>query len=216
MPAPQKRKQTAWKKSRKFGDLKGGRMRPKLADNVFSNQHNLLAPTMDEDTPVYMVDNPSRDFYFPVTVKEVKQVLSKLPSELTRHLTHIWLRKRSKKREVYQGAFICGSGVQLIVMYAFPKDLMMRFGEQKPSKSTLTWYAPYKPELIRQENKWFLKWSEEGIRNYYLKGLLLHEIGHKADSYYKRYWSPAYAGKAEKFANNFAYYWADELRTAYE
>jgi len=216
LSAPQKRKQTAWKKSRKFGDVKGGRMRPKLADNIFNRQHSLLAPSQGEETPVYMVDNPSRDFYFPVTVEDIKQVLSQLPVELTQHLTHVWLRKRSKKRELYQGAFICGSGVQLVVIYAFPKDLLMRFGEEKPSGSTLTWYAPYKPELIRQKNKWFLKWSEEGIRKYYLEGLLLHEIGHKADSYYKRYWSVAYAKKAEKFANNFAYYWADELRTAYE
>lgn len=39
----QSRKETAWKKNRKFGDVKGGRMRPKLADNIFNRQHNLVA-----------------------------------------------------------------------------------------------------------------------------------------------------------------------------
>ena len=41
----QTRKETAWKKSRKFGDVKGGRKRPKLADNIFKRQHNFSAPS---------------------------------------------------------------------------------------------------------------------------------------------------------------------------
>lgn len=38
----QNRKETAWKKSRKFGDVKGGRKWPKIADNIFNRKHNLL------------------------------------------------------------------------------------------------------------------------------------------------------------------------------
>lgn len=37
----QNRKETAWKKNRKFGDLHGGRMRLKCADGIFNRKHNL-------------------------------------------------------------------------------------------------------------------------------------------------------------------------------
>jgi hypothetical protein len=72
----QTRKHTAWKKNRKFGDVMGGRKKPKLANNIFNRQHNLTAPNEELETPNFIVDNPSRDFYFPVTVDEVKETLN--------------------------------------------------------------------------------------------------------------------------------------------
>jgi len=37
-------KQTRWKKSRKFGDVFGGRRYPKIADKVFNRAHSLNKP----------------------------------------------------------------------------------------------------------------------------------------------------------------------------
>lgn len=216
----QNRKETAWKKSRKFGDVKGGRMRPKLADNIFNRQHNLTPPTEDEETPIFIIDNPSRDFFFPVTVEEIKIFLGKLPDEHIQGITHVWLRRVTKKeyeKGSYQASFICGSGVNLIVLYPFPKDLSMKFGKKKPNNRTLKWYAAYKPELVQIDQNWTLVWTEEKLKNYYLEGLLLHEIGHKIDSVYKRFWSKNYSGKkAEQFADNYAFLWGAQIRTEVE
>ena len=42
----QSRKQTAWKKSRTFGDIKGGRRWPKLKDNIVTVSYtHLTLPT---------------------------------------------------------------------------------------------------------------------------------------------------------------------------
>ena len=50
----QSRKQTAWKKSRTFGDVKGGRRWPKLKDNIVKRRHSLLKPSeFDEVTYLY-------------------------------------------------------------------------------------------------------------------------------------------------------------------
>ncbi len=216
----QSRKETAWKKSRKFGDVKGGRVYPKLADKIFNRQHNFLPPCDNEETPIFIVDNPSRDFYFPVSVKEIKAFLAQLPTDYTDDLTHVWLRKMKKKdyekEGSHQGCFICGSGVKLIVLYPFSIDLKMKFGKKKPSKKILKWYSAYEPELLYENNNWLLQWTKEGIKRYYLEGLLLHEIGHKMDSFYKRYWSANYHKKAENYADNFAYYWGNQLRQQYE
>ncbi len=216
----QNRKETAWKKSRKFGDVKDGRMRPKLADNIFNRQHNLKIPNENDETPIIIKDNPSRDFYFPVSAKELKEFINKLPKEQTENLTHIWLRKMTKKEYEkdgsVQGSFICGSGVNLIVLYPFPTDMKMKFGKKKPLKKIIKWYSNYEPELIEDNGNWQLIWTEDKIKRYYLEGLLLHEIGHKIDSVYKRYWSKSYKQKAEKFADNFAYYWGDKIRNEIE
>jgi len=213
----QRKKETAWKKSRKFGDVKGGRGRPKLADNIFNRQHNFLPPTENEKTPIYIVDNPSRDFYFPITIDEIQIFLKKLPIEHTQKITHIWLRKISKKEYEdegsYQGCFICGSKVNLIVLYPFPKSLIMNLGRKKPSGKTVKWYSKFEPELKENNGEWYLQWTEEKIKKYYLEGLLLHEVGHQIDSYYQRYWSKNYKKeKAENFADNYAYYWGDQIR----
>lgn len=215
----QNRKETAWKKSRKFGDVKGGRKWPKLADNIFNRCHNFPAPTPDQQLPIYMVDNPSRDFFYPASVEEIQSFLGKLPEEHTDHLTHVWLRKVSKKEyeqpNRLQASFICGSGVNLIVLYPFSRDLTMEFGKKKPSQRTLKWYAAYEPELVQDQDNWKLIWTEEKLKRYYLEGLLLHEIGHKVDSYYQRFWSAANHRKKENFADNYAFYWGDKIRNEY-
>jgi len=122
----QHRKTTAWKKNRKFGDIHGGRMRLKCADGIFNRQHNLQPPTADQERPIYIIENPSRDFYFPATIEEIKEVLSKLPIDHTKHLTHIWLDKIKRsdylKGTTIQGQFICGSSVYLVKLYAVPTD----------------------------------------------------------------------------------------------
>ncbi len=193
----QSRKETAWKKSRKFGDVKGGRVRPKLADKIFNRQHNFLPPCDNEQTPIFIVDNPSRDFYFPVSVAEIEEFLTQLPISHTEHLTHIWLRKMKKKEyekeESHQGCFICGSGVNLIVLYPFPIDLQMNFGKKKPAERILKWYSAYEPKLIYKGGNWLLQWTKEGIKKY-----------------------SNYKNRGENYADNYAYYWGHQLRTQYE
>ena len=48
----QSKKQTAWKKSRTFGDVKGGRRWPKLKDNIVKRKHSLLKPSEFDELPV--------------------------------------------------------------------------------------------------------------------------------------------------------------------
>ncbi len=216
----QTKKHTAWKKNRKFGDVMGGRKKIKLADKVFSRQHNLTAPNEGDEIPIFIIDNPSRDFYFPVTVEEVKQILGRLPNDHTDHLTHIWFQKVKKsdylEGKTFQGSFICGSGVYLIILHPFPTDNKMRFGKSKPLKKTLNFYKNYVTELKEDKDGWFLQWTEETIKKYYLESLFLHEIGHSIDSFYKRYWSKATAQKRENWADNYVAVWADQIRETYE
>ena len=204
------RKETAWKKSRKFGDVKGGRTFPKITDRIFNRQHSLQKPNENDELPIFITDNPSKDFYFPVDEPEILERINQLPIEGRENITHIWLKKVNKedyeKGDSLQGMFICGSGVNLIVLSAFPKDLRMIFGARKPLKKELNLYSNWCRNLCFDEKKkvWFLQWETEKVRDYYLDFLLLHEIGHFVESAYQSFWSKADERKSENFANNFA------------
>ena len=211
----QNRKQTAWKKNRKFGDIMGGRMRTKLADNIFNRKHSLQSPTEDQEKPIFIVENPSKEFYFPVTIEEIKTILSKLPVEHTKFLTHIWLQKVKKKDylngDTLQGEFICGSKVYLIKLYAVPMNNKMLFGQTKPTTKQLTFYKPYCTDLQHDKHGWFLQWTNESIKKYFLEKLLLHEVGHCVDYVYQRYWSKANTKQIEDFADNYAVVWSNKI-----
>ncbi len=212
-------KHAAWKKNRKLGDVYGGRTVPKLADRVFNRQHNLSVPDKGTQLPIYITDNPSRDFYFPVSTEQIKAALAALPAEQTKHLTHIWLQKVKKSaylsHDTFQGAFICGGGVNLIILHPFPKDNKMRLGKEKPLRKILNYYKEFPAELKEDRSGWYLQWTEESICKYHIERLLLHEIGHSIDSYHKRYWSKAAKVKSENYADNYAAVWADMVRGSF-
>lgn len=198
----------------------GGRKSPRLADKIFNRKHNLTTPGEGDEKPIFIIDNPSRDFYFPVTVEEVKRVIGSLPGKHTAHLTHIWFQKIKKSDylngDTFHGSFVCGSGVYLIIIHPFPADNKMRFGKTKPLKKTLNFYKDFTTDIGEDKDGWFLQWTEEQIRKYYSECLLLHEIGHSIDSFYKRYWSKATGQKRENWADNYVAVWANQIRETYE
>lgn len=195
-------KKTAWKKSRTFGDIKGGRMRIKLKDNILKREHSLLKPTDFDTCPIYMIENPSRDYYFPVTIEEINNALNQLPREDISHITHIWLRKNNSKASC-QGYTTVGSGVYAIILYPFPKNNKIFIGKQKPSHKQLTWYKGYASELIKEKDSWYIKFSKESAKKYYLERLLMHEVGHCANA--SLMFNKAATYKSENKANNYAF-----------
>lgn len=204
----QTRKETSWKKSRKFGDLKGGRLRPKLADNIFARAHSLERPSDGEPTPIFIIDNPSRDFFFPVGQEEVLRELLLLPRKDWSGITHIWFRRFKKTEyeanELPLAEFSCGSGVRLITLYPWPCTRQWNHGPKKPSVRLQAVLSSYGAELSHREGSWISQWENESLKNMYVEYLLLHEIGHHVD-WYARHWSKANKREAEEAADQYAY-----------
>lgn len=71
-------------------------MRKKLDDNIFKRHHSIPKPSPFENLPILIQDNPSRDFFFPISAEEAVEALEKLPKEHVDGITHIWLRKMKK------------------------------------------------------------------------------------------------------------------------
>ena len=51
-------------------------------------------------------------------------------------------------------------------------------------------------KLKEDEISGYLEWTEGKIKQYYLENLLLHDVGHSIDSFYKRYRSRIFTSEA--------------------
>lgn len=198
---------TPWKKSRKYGDVYGGRTRPKLGDNVFKRAHSLDRPLPNDVLPLIIEENPSRDFFFPLSAQEVVEALRALPKEDYEGITHIWLRRVSKA-DFFDNShplatFICGSGVRVITLYPWPTNMLLPYGSKRPLNRTINEVERFGAEVKKIGKAWFSKWEMEGLRKYYIQTLLYHEVGHHVDWYY-RHWTAANLKPTEEYADQYA------------
>jgi len=202
------KRNTAWKKSRKFGDVYGGRSSPKIPDRIVSRAHSLSPPGPHDETPIFITDNPSRDYFFPVDADDIRRELQNVPEDDWSTITHIWLRRFKKtdyeRGEIPLAEFICGSGVRLVVLYPWPTDLKMFVSKKRPTDRQLKLYAGHKTELIECKDGWHLEWELPELKDFYIQTLLFHEIGHNVD-WYRRHWSKSNIRKQEEFADQYAY-----------
>ena len=196
-----KKKRTAWKKNRKFGDIFGGRMWPKRKDGIIRRAHSLSAPSEFDETPIFIADNTSRDYYFPVTPDDIRAALKEYPYEDVEYITHIWLRKHQE--DDVQGYLATGSGVVAIVLYPMRKDLKIDLGNRRPSGKTLRWYEGY-GQITKSGDRWYVQFTEETAAKYFIERLLAHEIGHCVN-YTKGLLNHRSKEKEEKSADNYAY-----------
>jgi len=193
---------TPWKKSRKHGDVYGGRTYPKIADRVFNRAHSLERPLPHDILPLIIEENPSRDFFFPLSATQVVEALKALPKRDYEGITHIWLRRISKA-DFIDGShplatFICGSGVRVITLYPWPTNMLLPYGSKRPSNRTVNEVEKFGAEIKKVGKEWFSKWDTDGLKKYYIQTLLYHEVGHHIDQYY-RSWKAA-----EEYADQYA------------
>ena len=115
-------------------------------------------PNATDTLPILLEDNPSRDFYYPLSGAETLEALKSLPKNDYEGITHIWLR-RPKKQDYIEGKlpfawFTCGSGVRAIVMFAWPKDLKISYGSKRPSNRIINELNKFdaKLEILRVDS----------------------------------------------------------------
>jgi hypothetical protein len=143
-------------------------------------------------------------------------VLNALPKEHTQCLTHVWL-DGVKSDDYFSGSsvraeFICGSNVYLVKLYAISNDNQLYFGKRKPSNKTLSFYKTYSTNLKQNNNGFFLQFTDESMKAFFLEKLLLHEVGHCIDYVYKRQWTKANIKQVEDFADNYAAVWSNTIK----
>ena len=201
------RKMTAWKKNRKLGDIYGGRLRIKLDDNIFKRCHSLKPPAATDELPILIQDNPSRDFFFPISADEAREALKALPEQDYGGITHIWCRRLNwtdyRRNDQSMAEFICGSGVRVIVLYPWHKSMVMTW-QRKPSNRFVKDLRRLGIEIRPAGKGWKARPTLAQLRSFYVQYLLYHEVGHHVD-WYNRHWSKANGKVLEEFADQYAF-----------
>jgi hypothetical protein len=162
---------TPWKKSRTYGDNYGGATGHRDSDNIRSRLHSFHAPSEFETLPIFRQDNPSREWFHPLSAENIHSALNALPSDYHGDVTHVWMRRNTTIRNQsneYVSDAIYGSGVSLITVYPTRTNLIRRHGLQKPSQHCQRIYKKYGVEFNRKGTTWQTKWSIEGLRKFYL------------------------------------------------
>jgi hypothetical protein len=184
------------------GRVKGGRAREKLS-RIFTQD---VWTKLSEQEGKWRVlrENPSSGYFHPCSGEEYLRVLERLPEKQTSGVKAIVLR-RSPKLDLALGVEACKI-YRCVVMNSFPRTMEMAFGSPL-QRTTMRHYAPWCRNWLESKdgNAYFLQWSREEVRRYYLYHLFLHEIGHlnQPVSYSWR--------RGEEFAEDFALEWARRL-----
>ncbi len=198
-------KYTAWKKNRRFGDIHGGRMRLKCTDNIFNRLHNFARPGPQDATPILIEDNPSSDYFFPLDGAECLEVIRALPKRDWEGITHLWLRRptsRDRKTGFPFAEFICGSGVRLIVIYPWPKNLRWDWGRRRPKGKIINELKKFGAEVFAEKGLWYTKISRDGARQFLVQSIF-HQVGYHVDWYYRK-WTEANRQAAHNWADQYA------------
>lgn len=210
---------TPWKKSRTYGDIYGGRRRRRMTDKIFQREHSLTRPNDGQDVPILISENPSRDYYFPVSVEEMATALAALPESHRAGITHIWLRRLEGRpnHDSPLAEFVCGSGVRAIIVYPWRIDGRLALGRRRPQPAWARQFVRYGASIGRRRGIWYVQFSDANLRRYYIELLLCHEVGHHVD-WYNRHWSKASWKPCEDAADQYAFAWgpiaADVISTA--
>jgi len=151
-----------------------------MTDNIFNRLHSVQRPSPQDQLPIVMADNPSRDFVFPTTSDRVLGRLAELPADDVDGITHLWFRRTDLDRTDPQRFFdyIGGSGVQLIVIYPWPKDLLLRLGSSRPKPKTLNRYRPWTTDLRKVDRQWCLVWTADSVERFTLESVIPTAVGY--------------------------------------
>lgn len=193
------------RRSRKIGKTQGGRVSDGKAREKWSRLFfttDVWKRLSDPKTPGLRVlrENPSRDYFHPVTEEEIREVLARLPAALTEGLKAVVLSRLSKDDE--KRGVEARIRFQCVILLAFPKSMQMIWKGFTAPDRALSHYQPWCSNWSENEGNTVLTWSRDELRRYYLFHLLLHEIGHHNQPTFHS------LKRREAFAENFALEWA--------
>ncbi len=179
-----RRSTTPWKKSRTYGDISGGRTRRRFTDNIVARAHSLQQPAPGQALPVLLQDNPSREFFFPVSVEECAAALNTLPAGHREGITHIWLRRRPESMTGLHASlaeFISGSGVRVLVMYPWRVDGRLYVGRKKPKPQHVAPYVRFGAAIVNEHGRWYAAFSAADLKRFYIEHLFCRGVGFHVD-----------------------------------
>jgi hypothetical protein len=151
------------------------------------------------------------DFVLPIDKASIREALSAVPKKFLQGLKGVVTLSGSKKQEKASNSLFA-YGVytsNVIFLHPFPKKFLDRIRRGLPKPSALQEFERAGAKITRDGKYWRMQFDEIALKQFYLKEVLLHELGHHVDSKNSRFKTDK---KAEGFADWFASEYGYKLR----
>ena len=173
---------------------------------IRNDQEPTAEIVLSDDVRIKVLERPLHEtFLRPYTIRDIEETLVSIPLKFLVGSPRIVLLGGTKKQEqrvkrgnIYYGRYHCYS--KMIALYAFPKKLLRFSGQIQPH-----WLQGYKRSgaVCRQEGQYtVVEFNEQSLKVFYLRDVLIHEIGHHVDWIHRQRCTEEFA---EWFATEYGY-----------
>lgn len=144
-----------------------------------------------------------RDFVIPVDEENIRKTLDTVPRRYLAGLAAVVVLRGSKKQEkAFKNLFSYGRYMaNVIYLHPFPRKYMAACYDAPPKPSVLIEYQRAGATITRDETYFWVRFDHASLKRFYLRDVLLHELGHHVDA---KNLSSKTERKAEGFADWFA------------
>ena len=125
-----------------------------------------------------IVQEPGTGYLHPITAAEARDRIEQLPAQFREGLEYVHFSRMTRKRRLFPCYGLqWGPAVYLYPVECDLEELYLR----APSPRQRIEAEMFGGRWIEDRSQWWLVWTENTIRDYYLNNVLIHEIGHIND-----------------------------------
>jgi hypothetical protein len=154
-----------------------------------------------QEVPLIRIEPTHDEFLFPITANDIRTTLGSIPAQYIMDLDAVLVPSGSKKQiRSMKDHFMHGEYWQsCIFLHPYPKILMTRVYEKVPNPAVVQTYTRAGAIMVPTNRGIELSFDIASLRRYYLRDVLIHEIGHHVGGPKK-----AASQQSERFAKWFA------------
>ncbi len=132
-----------------------------------------------------VVQEPGEGYRHPVTAAEVRDRLAQLPPSMLEPLAVLQLSRMTRKKKTVP----CYGMQWGNALYLYPiEESLIEYFTRPPLAAERRESSMYGGRWEQtSDGLWRLIWTEQTIRDFYLNGILLHELGHLLDDRNRSY-----------------------------
>ena len=152
-------------------------------------------PPTENAAARYIVQAAGRGFRHAVSVADVRERLSMLPTQFTGDLEVVQFSGMTRKRQL----FPCYGMQWGASVYLYPmEESLVELYRRPPTPQQQIEARMFGGRWSNDGKLWRLTWTEQTIKDFYLNNVLIHEVGHLNDA------RNTNSQNRERFANWFA------------
>ena len=159
-----------------------------------------------EQGKIHYFETPlHRDFVRPYTFDDIVETLKSIPERFLRKLKRIIVTGGSRKqRQTLSSKYCYGSYFEgNIALFPFPQAWLKMEFSPPPPPHLQQQYLRFNTKAYFEGNGWIVEFNEESLKKWFMRDVLIHEIGHHVDWLYRQEQSKLTEEFAEWFTQEY-------------